>query len=346
MKTNRFTGPLFIVGMDRSGTKLIRDLLNRSTKIGIPVIESNCFPYLIRRFGNPPKFRNNDEFDRFFEVFSQTTFYWLVTQSSGRLLRKDYISKAADKTSWASIFEVILRFYAPDGRDKDFIYGDKTPAYLKHMKLLKDLHPEARFLHIIRDPRDVCLSEKKTWGKSLYRTANRWRETIERGRTTGSQFGKDYMEIFYESLLESPKKVLFDICKFIDCEFTVEMTKLEKPSENFGDARGKAFIVQDNMKKYITQLSSHQIRRIEEIVYPIAKSIGYELENDVEYVPLSPLNLKMLRVYNAWVSAKHYIKVDGLTRGLWLLAKEVSESMPSQYPVGRIFEGFEVFKKR
>jgi hypothetical protein len=326
METNIFSGPLFIVGRDRSGTKLLRDLLNRNPQIGIPVIESNFIPYMIHRFGIAPNFENKDEFDRFFDTFKRTTFYWLFKKTTGRELMKDYINRTGDKTSWSSIFELIFRFYSPRGRDENFIWGDKTPAYLKHMKLLKELFPEARFLHIIRDPRDVCLSEKKTWGKSLYRAANTWRETLAVARGIGHQFGKEYKEVFYESLLENPKKTLIDICKFLDCKFTIDMTRLDNPSENLGDTRGMVDIVQNNKNKYITQLSPSQVKRIEEIVWPVAKSLGYKFENDVEFVPLGPIKLKILRVYNACTSLKFYVKSRGLYRAIWLISKEWTES--------------------
>lgn len=320
MATNRFTGPLFIVGMPRSGTKLLRDLLNQNPKIGIPTIESHLIPYMIDRFGNPPKFEKNDAFDQFYEAFTQTSFFWHM-KKTGRVLNKNDIDKVADRTSWRSIFEVILRFYAPQGRDEDFIWGDKTPGYLSQMNLLKALYPEARFLHIIRDARDYCLSIKKTWGKSLYRAADRWRQTLETARANSQQFGVDYMEVLYESLLGDAKKVLTDICKFLDCQFIPDMTQLAEPSENHGAAKGQIRIVRENQKKYLTQLSSSQVRRIEEIVYPVAKSIGYEFEYDVAFSPLSPPLLKLLMWYDGWASVKFHINEKGLRQGLGYFVK-------------------------
>jgi len=55
MTTDIFTGPLFILGMPRSGTKLLRDLLNRNPKIGVPTSETDFIPYLIKPFGNPTR---------------------------------------------------------------------------------------------------------------------------------------------------------------------------------------------------------------------------------------------------------------------------------------------------
>ncbi|MCK5099057.1 MAG: sulfotransferase, partial [Desulfobacteraceae bacterium] len=50
VKKTEFNGPLFIVGMPRSGTKLFRDLLNNHSKVGIPPNESHIIPYFYNRF--------------------------------------------------------------------------------------------------------------------------------------------------------------------------------------------------------------------------------------------------------------------------------------------------------
>ncbi|HIB89779.1 TPA: sulfotransferase, partial [Candidatus Poribacteria bacterium] len=168
--------------------------------------------------------------------------------------------------------------YAPQEDSNDFIWGDKTPDHLNHMNLLKELYPEARLLHIIRDPRDYCLSMRTTWGKSLYRAADKWRRTLGVARNIGDQYGADYLEVLYESLLEKPAEVLGNICRFLGCKLVPDMISLAKPSEEYGAAKGQIRIVRENQQKYLTQLMPPQIQRIEEIVYPVADAIGYEFQ--------------------------------------------------------------------
>ena len=207
MKTDSFTGPIFIIGIGRSGTKLLRDLLNQNTKIGIPIAESNFIPKVINRFGNPPNFQNDSEFNTFYEEYTKTSFFWWMKKFEC-VMGKDFLEKEIDKTSWGSIFEVILRYHVLPGRDKDFIWGDKTPSYLYHIDILKDLYPQARFLHIIRDPRDCCLSTRNAWGTNLFSVADRWRRGVEVARKSGGHLGGSYIEVYYESLLDDPKKTL------------------------------------------------------------------------------------------------------------------------------------------
>ena len=134
MKPSRFTGPLFIIGMPRSGTKLLRELLNQNPMIGIPPAETDFIPYMIKHFGKFPNFEDDEEIDRFYEELKKTTF-WSWMKKHGYTLSKEHIEKELDKKSWSSILEVILKLCAPPGREENFIWGDKSPTYICHMKL-------------------------------------------------------------------------------------------------------------------------------------------------------------------------------------------------------------------
>ena len=315
-KTNLFLGPLFIVGMHRSGTKLLRNLLNQHPQISIPTIESCFIPYLINKFGNPPQFEDEEKFHNFYEALTETTF-WENMHSMGMTLDKEYLEQnLTDRTSWSEIFEVIFKFYIPLSKDKSVIWGDKTPQYLPRIKLLKTLYPKAKFIHIIRHPGDYCISAKKAWGKSIYRSANSWRYEIEKAREVGGELGDDYLEVFYEKLVDKPEKELTKICNFLEREFTSKMLHLDTPTENLGDTIGQTKIVKSNKNKYLNRLSPKTIKRMEEIVYPVAKALEYELVFAKNFKPLTPFMQKILMIYDAWNSAIFHIKDEGIIAGL------------------------------
>src|SRR5690606_39213043 len=134
------------------------------------------------------------------------------------------------------VFEPIFRFYAPPNRNENFIWGDKTPGYLNQLPLIKAVFPEAKFIHIIRDPRDYSLSVEKAWNKNAFRAAERWRYNIEKARSSTHHFMKDYQEIKYEALLSNPRKELEKICQFLECTYSPMMESLPLPAENLGAA--------------------------------------------------------------------------------------------------------------
>lgn len=194
------------------------------------------------------------------------------------------------------------------------MWGDKTPgpSHTTHMPLLKSLFPDARFLHVIRDPRDVCLSMQKTFGKSLYRSAEMWRQIVTAARSYGHRLGRDYREVFYELLLQDPAAVMQEICEFIECEYIPAMIELARPAEQYGAARGQTQIVPGNFGKYRVHLSKSQIKRIEQIVLPELRSTPYQPENRVRFRPLPPPVLAMLTLYDTWTTLRFDIKEKGL----------------------------------
>lgn len=316
MSPETFTGPLFIVGLPRSGTKLIRDLLNQNPRIGIPKSETHFIPFWLERFSHSPQFEETAAFQGFFDEFCQTPFYENMA-NRGLRLSAELLREQADINSWPSILETILRYYAPKASDNYFIWGDKTPGYVTHMQLLKELFGQARFLHIIRDPRDYALSVNKAWNKHLYLAADVWQRTLVGARKTAVHLGDDYHEIFYEQLLADPETTLRAVCQFAGCDFVPAMLALERPSENLGDAKGRTDIVKDNTGKYHEQLTKDQIKRIEEIVWPvIQKDTPYETHYGRQPQPLVPLARRAFHLYDGLASARFHVREKGFLKGL------------------------------
>jgi hypothetical protein len=314
MEPSAFRGPLFIIGLPRSGTKLLRDLLNQNPQIGIPVVETHFIPKLVKKFGAHPAFNKLSEFNEFTRQFQSTTFY-LNFQKQGKIISIGDLRQATQQARWNDIFEMIIRFFTPPNKVEGFIWGDKTPNYINHIPLLKSIFPAAKFLHIIRDPRDYCLSVRKVWGKHLYRSATLWKDQIEIARQEGKNIPSDYLEIYYESLLEDPEYILMKICSFIECTFTRDMLRLQSSSERIGDARGKTEILSGNKGKYKYQLSVKRTKRIEEIVFPVLITTPFSVHYANIYRPVSPVFLRLLKIFDGWQSLKFHLATQGMIQG-------------------------------
>lgn len=131
------------------------------------------------------------------------------------------------------IFELYARRHSKDR------YADKTPRYLAHLPLLAEVFAKGRFVHIIRDGRNVALSqlELETGPRppNLVVAARRWSRVVTAARTAGASMPERYLEVRYEDLIEGPEGVLETICRFLSLTFEPEMTRFLEPGATPGN---------------------------------------------------------------------------------------------------------------
>ncbi len=101
-------------------------------------------------------------------------------------------------------------------------WGDKTPRYIEHIPFIARLFRDAKFIHLIRDGRNVALSYSNVpFGpKSVAAAAELWATRVGRGLHDGRSLGGDrYLEIRYEDLVEDAEGEVKDICDFLELDF-------------------------------------------------------------------------------------------------------------------------------
>jgi hypothetical protein len=105
-------------------------------------------------------------------------------------------------------------------------FGDKTPGLVQHMPAVLSLVPEAAFIHLIRDGRDVAQAFlDQPWGPdTVVDAAVLWRKHVTTGRSTGLSLPHDrYFELRYEDLVADPEPALRAICAFLALDFDPAM---------------------------------------------------------------------------------------------------------------------------
>jgi hypothetical protein len=133
-------------------------------------------------------------------------------------------------------------------------WGDKTPGYGFYLDAISRLLPEAHFIHLIRDGRDVAASWRQTWfapSQDWRALGDHWTQWITTIRRLGAQV-PHYMEVRYEELVNRPEETLRGICAFIDLDFDAAMLKAyQRAPERLRQA-------QDVFKKDGTLLASKE----------------------------------------------------------------------------------------
>jgi hypothetical protein len=206
----------FIVGVARSGTTLLRLMIDAHPDIAIPP-ETHFLPFLIRGAREHPVTR-----EEFYQVVTRS-----LTWCDFKLCRERLESNLAQITPFSlpDALRCFYRTYA--ARFRKSRVGDKTPHYAKSLCLIESCLPEAHFIHIIRDGRDVAMSQRKTWGlaqssEGVKQCAQLWVDTIEEVRRQGSHCGH-FCELHYEYLIASPRDAIERICAFVGLPFDSAM---------------------------------------------------------------------------------------------------------------------------
>ena len=230
----RFPAP-FVVGVGRSGTTLLRMMLDAHPELAMPP-ETH--------FANP-----------FIQASGKLRFTPAV---AARVIvhdeRRRWKDFGLDEDELLARFEAIEPFNTSDAlrafyelyaakHDKPR-WGDKTPDYVRKMKKIQKTLPEARFIHVIRDGRDAGLSQNNRIakrGKSpvpAREMARRWRKKIVKSQLDAQEV-EHYLEIRYEDLIDDTEQVLHRVCAHIELDFDPAMlTYHERAGERLQEMAG------------------------------------------------------------------------------------------------------------
>jgi len=206
--------PVFIVGVPRSGTTLLRMMLDSHPSLAIPP-ETH---FLIDLFLD----NRATEITR--DTFIETILMcprWNDFCLSPQHLRESIMN--VEPFSIGAGVTCFYRLYA--SRFNKPRWGDKTPHYNLLINELSKEIPGIKFIHVVRDGRDVFLSLKSTWfGKmvSARQHAYYWRRNIVYTERLGIA-NKNLLQIRYEDLVTDSVSILRRICEFIHLDYTGDM---------------------------------------------------------------------------------------------------------------------------
>ncbi len=112
-------------------------------------------------------------------------------------------------------------------------WGDKTPKYVRRLAEVERVLPEAHFVHLIRDGRDVALSAREAWAgpdSPISGHARHWRKAVKRGRSAGRDRTR-YLEVRYEDLVHDPEEELRRVCSFCGLRYADGMLRYYESAE-------------------------------------------------------------------------------------------------------------------
>lgn len=270
-----------IVGRGRSGTTLLRAILASHPDLAIP--EESHFIAMLRR---PRRYERPDGFavERFAEDISGV--WWMRRWGLSEPEVRAALEAAAPRNCRDAI-RALYRLYARrEGKGR---YGDKTPIYVLHIAFLARLFPEARFVHVIRDGRDVALSflDASFGPSTIAEAAWSWRRAVRRGRSAGRRLGSGrYLEVRYEELVADPERSTRHVCDFIGLPFEERMLRyfeqgdrllvgIDNPHEHTSIMLPPT----KGLRDWRRQMSKADVSVFEAIAGDLLSELGYERSN-------------------------------------------------------------------
>ncbi len=291
----RDAGPmLFGVGSGRSGTTLLRMMLDSHPQLAVPP-ETHFIPHVARacRLADDPA-------GHFVDAIVGHERWLDFGLDAGKLRERVMEIQPFDVSEALRAF---YQLYAERfGKRR---WADKSPIYALHLEQIQELLPEARFVQVIRDGRDVALSFEDTWfgPRGTEALAAQWVCRVEAVRRRAHRL-RHYLEIRYEDLIEDPEAVLRRVCDFLELPWDPAMLSYHTRAEErmaemarvFYDANGALLATPEqrmlpfaNLRRppdatrigrWRREMTDERQAQFEGIGGPLLKELGYEVRHE------------------------------------------------------------------
>ena len=305
--------PVFIVGCPRSGTSFLYHLLLSAGGFAEFHTQMNVYDVLEPIYGDLSVMKNKQAAIR--EWLRSKAFR--VSGLDANHIETKILAECHGASDFLSIImeEIALK----QGVDR---WIDSTPTNVPHMLRIQRDFPDAQFVHIIRDPRDVALSlDKRQWTRPLPWDKNRslvaaglyWEWIVRKGRKLGAMLASNYMEIRYEGLVQQPRESLTAIAKFLHCDLDYDRIQrdsigsVKKPLTSFKEdlQEGRFTPVGRWKDKFPVEL----LAQVETLVGEYMQELGYSLSTDhaVQNHSLGTSGERL--IYSAYYECKQWAKI-------------------------------------
>lgn len=281
MKTDLIE-PIFLVGAERSGTTLLRLMLDHHTQIAF----SYEFEYAVDQVSDSG---DNPELEKYYEWLEtnrifQSTGYEIDRSLNYPQLMNSFLSQKKEQAGKPIIGATVHR----------------------HFDRLLWIWPNAKFIHIIRDGRDVARScIGMGWAGNVWTGVSRWLEAEEIWENLQKRIPEERrLEIAYEALISDFVATLTRICEFIGVPYDEAMLNYAKTT---------TYKLPDSslVQHWQQKLSEHEIRLVETRIGNLLTERGYQLSG-LPPLRVTPLMERQLKLQDRWYCLQWRIKRFGV----------------------------------
>lgn len=307
--------PVFVMGCPRSGTNLLYDTLLSSGGFAIYRGRLPVHQVLIPYFGRLDRAENRR---RMMDSWSRSEGF----RKSG-LNRAELSAEILNKCrNGGDFLAIVMNNIARSQQLPRWAVYD--PDTVLRVATLKKEIPEALFVHIIRDGRDVALSLRKLgcfrpfpWSErpgNIEETALYWEWMVLKGRCSGDAISEDYLEVRYEDLIAAPHHTLRQVGQFLDHDLDYERIramKLGTLSKSNSSFRGDvAFGGLSPVLRWKQMLSQREIASLEWLVGETLDVLGYGLADSARGWKPGVQRRWLRTMFPTFLELKQWLKIN------------------------------------
>jgi len=275
---NNAINRVFLLGSERSGTNLIRKILDNHSQIAAPP-PLHALIHLHKYFKKFPAKENY--YDKCFELtqIKDSILSWTID-----IHQQEYFSRKNSNTIIEAVYSVYDQYAAQKGKTHWFSKEARPYDYLQD---IRTQFPDTKFLYLIRDPRDVAASIKKmfTNDSHVYFISKMWFEEQEKIHQQLGLLGSNLLTIRYEDLISKSEATVSHICRFMEVEFEDEMLQSFHANNTTAEKEIPIFkhlnngVLSSNSGKYLKTLRRSEIEIIESNTAKYLQKYNYDVHS-------------------------------------------------------------------
>lgn len=281
------SSPIFIVGANRSGTTLLRLILNAHPRIAIPdeliYFESRLAGVPIEKWRTPDL--SPDAYEDVVDRFLKTCRQSLEGLDHSALRARILDGRPTFRRPYRCALEAWARHH-----DKPR-WGEKTPGNLFYADILLEMFPTAQFVFVVRDPRAGVASMQRVGffpDDVVFNALSRRKyDTTGRALLTKHVPASQRTTVRYEDLVQRPEATTRSICAFLDESFSRAMLDFHRDADQYmKDEAEERYnsaatqpITDDRVDAWTDRLTDDQVAVIEWICRDIMQDFGYARTN-------------------------------------------------------------------
>ncbi|HEV8516598.1 MAG TPA: sulfotransferase [Candidatus Limnocylindrales bacterium] len=309
--------PIYVCGVARSGTSLMRAILGMNSAVAMPPEELHWWTRLLPRYRQATGGRDWQLFlDRFAD--------WPQTRLLG--LDRDELRARLESLQpgdHGQVFGTTMRAFAERlGKPR---WGDKAPQLELFVSQIGEAFPGAAFVYMVRDPRDVAISmyhyrprfPRRRIARDVTWVTLNWRESVRVARGVAARDPGRFFLVRYETLVDRPRETIAELCGQLGLEFELPMLEPHRfagfgarGNSSFGEHDG---IDRAGLARHLGRLPARQVRLCEWLLGDELAAMGYAPERP----PLGAREAALLPLEVAGAAADASVRaLDRLVRGV------------------------------